>query len=112
MADAIDPATWTDPALQRALARRDVPAVYRLLTAAGMTQRRIAELTGQGQSEVSEILHGRYGQSYNVLARIADGLGVPRAGWAWRTTAPALATRHPHRFATIHCRPVNRMDRS
>ncbi len=80
MAHAIDPTTWTDPALRRALARRDVPAVYRLLTAVGVTQRRLAELTGQAQSEVSEVLHGRQVQSYDVLARIADGLGVPR-GW-------------------------------
>jgi tetratricopeptide (TPR) repeat protein len=35
-------------------------------------------MTGQSQSEVSEILKGRQVMAYDVLARIADGLGVPR----------------------------------
>ncbi|GAA3431702.1 helix-turn-helix domain-containing protein [Kutzneria kofuensis] len=43
-----------------------------------MSQRQIAALTGQSQSEVSEILKGRQVMAYDVLARIADGLGVPR----------------------------------
>ena len=78
MPDAIDPANWTDPALRRALAARDIGEVFRLLTATGVTQRRIAELTGMGQSEVSEVLAGRRVMAYDVLARIADGFGVPR----------------------------------
>ena len=78
MPDAIDPATWTDPAMHRALAVRDLGTVYRLLTEAGVSQRRIAELTGQRQSEVSEVLAGRQVQAYDVLVRVADGLGVPR----------------------------------
>jgi len=41
-------------------------------------RRRIAALTRQSQSEVSEIRAGRQVQSYEVLVRIADGLGVPR----------------------------------
>ena len=73
-----DPATWTDPALRRALAARDIGEVFRLLTATGVAQRRIAELTGMGQSEVSEVLAGRRVMAYDVLARIADGFGVPR----------------------------------
>jgi transcriptional regulator with XRE-family HTH domain len=43
-----------------------------------MSQRRIAAMTGQSQSEISEILSGRRVVSYDVLLRIADGLGVPR----------------------------------
>ena len=43
---------------RRALAARDVSAVYRLLTESGVSQRQIADLTGQSQSEVSEILKG------------------------------------------------------
>jgi len=42
--------------------------------------RRIAELVGQSQSQVSEILAGRQVIFYDVLVRIADGLGIPR-GW-------------------------------
>ncbi|MPZ66272.1 MAG: hypothetical protein GEU83_12405 [Pseudonocardiaceae bacterium] len=61
-----------------ALAARDIGTVYRLLREAGVPQREIAHLTGQAQSEVSEILHGRAVQGYDVLTRIADGLGVPR----------------------------------
>ncbi len=61
-----------------ALARHDIAAVYRLLRDAGVSQRRIAEVTGQSQSEVSEILKGRKVCGYDVLLRIAEGLDVPR----------------------------------
>jgi transcriptional regulator with XRE-family HTH domain len=55
--------------------------VYRLLQRFGVAQRRIAALTDQSQSEVSEIIAGRrVVVSFDVLARIAEGLGVPR-GW-------------------------------
>jgi hypothetical protein len=50
-----------------ALARRDIGSVYRMLTEVGVSQRRITELTGQSQSEVSEILQGRQVMSYAVL---------------------------------------------
>lgn len=80
MAESIPTTTWESPQLRRALANRDIPVVYRLLTVAGVSQRRIAALTGQQQSEVSEIIRGRPVQSYAVLERIADGLGVHR-GW-------------------------------
>jgi transcriptional regulator with XRE-family HTH domain len=63
---------------RRALAARDVSAVYRLLTESGISQRQIAHLTGQSQSEVSEILKGRRVMAYDVLVRIAEGLGVQR----------------------------------
>ncbi|MDV6010888.1 helix-turn-helix transcriptional regulator [Haloechinothrix sp. LS1_15] len=64
--------------MRSALADRDVSGVYRLLRKEGVSQRQIAALTGQSQSEVSEILKGRHVIAYDVLARIADGLGVPR----------------------------------
>jgi hypothetical protein len=44
-----------------------------------VTQREIAERVGQSQSEVSEILQGRKVRNVEVLERIVDGLGVPRA---------------------------------
>jgi transcriptional regulator with XRE-family HTH domain len=65
---------------RRALAERDITTVYRLLRDAGMPQRQIAQLTGQSQSEVCEILKGRQVMAYDVLVRIAEGLNVPR-GW-------------------------------
>ncbi len=43
-----------------------------------MSQRQIANLTGQSQSEVCEILKGRRVQAYDLLLRIATGLGIPR----------------------------------
>lgn len=62
----------------RALAARDITTVYRLLKDAGVSQRQIAALTSQSQSEVSEILRGRQVQGYDVLVRICEGLDVPR----------------------------------
>ena len=59
---------------------RDMQLMIRLLQRYGFSQRRVADLTGQSQSEVSEILKGRRVTSYDLLVRIADGLGVPR-GW-------------------------------
>src|SRR6266540_3186307 len=69
---------WEQPEMRAALAGREVSAVYRLLRKHGVSQRQIAAMTGQSQSEVSEILKGRQVMAYDVLARIADGLGVPR----------------------------------
>ncbi len=60
------------------LAVRDIGEVYRALTNLGVSQRQIAALTGQSQSEVSEILAGRRVVAYDVLVRIAEGLGIPR----------------------------------
>ncbi|MGH3701500.1 MAG: helix-turn-helix domain-containing protein, partial [Pseudonocardiaceae bacterium] len=48
-----------------------------MLNAAGVSQRMIAALVGQSQSEVSEIVNGRQVQAYAVLHRICTGLGVP-----------------------------------
>ncbi|WP_433870754.1 helix-turn-helix domain-containing protein [Saccharopolyspora sp. CA-218241] len=64
--------------MRDALARRDVSEIYKQLRRHGVSQRQIAASTGQSQSEVSEILKGRQVMAYDVLARIADGLGIPR----------------------------------
>ena len=69
----------TTTAARRALAERDITTVYRLLTQADISQRQIAQMTGQSQSEVSEVRKGRRVMAYNVLVRIAQGLDVPRA---------------------------------
>ncbi|MGH3687199.1 MAG: helix-turn-helix domain-containing protein [Pseudonocardiaceae bacterium] len=78
--NSLDPALFARDDMRAALFARDIATVYRLLGRAGVSQRRIAELTGQAQSEVSEILQGRRVRDVEVLERIADGLGVPR-GW-------------------------------
>ncbi|MGQ0774327.1 MAG: helix-turn-helix domain-containing protein [Pseudonocardiales bacterium] len=80
--------------MKRALVGRDVSSVYRLLRRVGISQRQIAALTGQSQSEVSEILKGRQVMAYDVLARISDGLGIPRGymGLAYdKATAKSVA---------------------
>jgi transcriptional regulator with XRE-family HTH domain len=64
--------------MQRALSERDIATMFRILSRHGISQRQIAALTGQSQSEISEILGGRRVLSYDVLTRIADGLGIPR----------------------------------
>src|SRR5256886_15601880 len=74
----IPPEEWEKPEMRNALAAREVSSVYRQLRRTGVSQRQIAAMTGQSQSEVSEILKGRQVMAYDVLARIADGLGVPR----------------------------------
>ena len=66
----IDPALYWQDDLRRVLAERDIAALYLALKDAGLTQRQIAELTGQSQSEVSEILDGRKVASYDLLVRI------------------------------------------
>jgi transcriptional regulator with XRE-family HTH domain len=82
---------WNDPEMKRTLADRDIAAVYRQLRRVGISQRQIAALTGQSQSEVSEILKGRQVMAYDVLARICDGLGIPR-GYMGLAYDPATAT--------------------
>ncbi|MGH4005688.1 MAG: helix-turn-helix domain-containing protein, partial [Pseudonocardiaceae bacterium] len=69
---------WEEADMKRVLVDRDISSLYRLLRRVGISQRQIAALTGQSQSEVSEILKGRQVMAYDVLARISDGLGIPR----------------------------------
>jgi len=65
--------------VRRILGDRDIGGLFKVLKDnAGLTQRKIAELTGMSQSEVSEVLSGRRVIAYDVLVRIADGLGAPR----------------------------------
>ncbi|MDQ3763099.1 MAG: helix-turn-helix transcriptional regulator [Actinomycetota bacterium] len=76
--EGVDLAVFEREDMRQALACRDITTVYRILVNYGVAQRYLAELVGQTQSEVSEILHGRKVQSYAVLVRIAQGLGVSR----------------------------------
>ncbi|WP_285753244.1 helix-turn-helix transcriptional regulator [Lentzea sp. NBRC 105346] len=68
---------WEEPAMRDALARRDMGVVFRLLTERGVTQQEIAAATRQNQSEISDIIGGRQVMAYDLLERIADGLGIP-----------------------------------
>jgi hypothetical protein len=78
--DALGVEVWRQAGMRAALAARDIGTVFRLVQRFGISQRRIAAWTGQSQSEISEIRGGRRVLSYEVLARVADGLGIPR-GW-------------------------------
>jgi len=69
---------WEEPEMRLAWARRDITRVYRTLQRYGYAQQRIAALTGQSQPEVSSIIHGRKVMAYDLIERIAVGLGVPR----------------------------------
>ena len=75
----IDPALYRREDMRRILAARDITVLYQVLKDdVRLTQRRIAELTGQSQSEISEILQGRRVLAYDLLVRIAEGLRIPR----------------------------------
>jgi transcriptional regulator with XRE-family HTH domain len=63
--------------MAEACASRDVSAIFRLKDG-GMAQCEIAILVRMKQSEVSEILKGRQVQAYDVLVRVAEGLGILR----------------------------------
>lgn len=93
---SVTPEAWEDQEMRNALAAREVSTIYKLLRRRGVSQRQIAAMTGQSQSEVSEILKGRQVMAYDVLVRIADGLGVPRGymGLAYdEVTAQRVAER-------------------
>ena len=86
MTQPIPTEMWASLEPRRALAVRDIPTVYRLLTKTGITQRRIAALTGQRQSEVSEIIKGRQVQS------VAGSATATRLGSAVRAQAERRPT--------------------
>ncbi|GAB3890137.1 hypothetical protein GCM10029964_061160 [Kibdelosporangium lantanae] len=107
--EPIDPRLWERPHMRAALARHDISEVYQLLAASGVSQRRIAALTGQNQSEISDINQGRQVQAYDLLARIADGLGIPRGymGLAYTdiTTRRLATPRAPRRMTGWNAGP-------
>ena len=72
----LDSELWQRGDIRRALAARDLATVFTLLRRVGTSQRAIATLTGLAPSEVYEISRGRRVMAYDVLCRIADGLGV------------------------------------
>lgn len=94
MPERPNPALWDEPEMHRALAGRDIGTVYQILVRVGILQTQIAQLTEQTQSEVSEIINGRQVMAYDVLLRIADGLGVPHGhmGLAYADADPDLVT--------------------
>jgi transcriptional regulator with XRE-family HTH domain len=81
---------WCSPLMLAALARRDIASVFRQLQHLGLSQRRLAARTGQTQAEVGKVMSGsRVICSYDVLLRVARGLGIPRGllGLAYATAS-------------------------
>lgn len=73
-----------------AMGARDVAEVFAVLARMGVSQRRLAALTGQSQSEISEIRAGRKVRSVDLIERIADGLSTPRGWWGLAHTEDAV----------------------
>ncbi|MGH3938811.1 MAG: helix-turn-helix domain-containing protein [Pseudonocardiaceae bacterium] len=83
---SIDPTLYDREDVRPILAVLDIGALYRILQGAGVSQRKIAGLTGQSQSEVSDIVAGRRKvENHQLLKRITTGLGIPpeRMGLSW-----------------------------
>src|SRR5512145_2301494 len=76
----IDRRAWQNPKMRTALAKHDLAIVYRVLKGYGVSRRKVAAITDQSQSEISEIMGGRRVVAYDVLVRICQGFGLPR-GW-------------------------------
>jgi transcriptional regulator with XRE-family HTH domain len=74
----VDPRLYDSPEMRAILGERDIGGLFRAVKATGVSYRTIAALVGMSQSEVSEIISGRRVHSYDVLVRIAEGLGIPR----------------------------------
>lgn len=74
----IDPVLLAHADVRTILAGHEIGGLFRVLGKHGWTQRAIATATGMPQSSVSEIVNGRRVIGYQVLVRIADGLGIPR----------------------------------
>lgn len=107
MAARIDPSWWTSGKwegrpIREFLEQRDVAAVFRFLHARGVSYGTIAALVGVSANRAAEIAKGtRQVTAYEVLERIALGLGIPRAAMGLGRekdlaagTGGSLATRH------------------
>ncbi|MGH8881586.1 MAG: helix-turn-helix domain-containing protein, partial [Stackebrandtia sp.] len=75
----IDPQLYERADLRAALAAHKFGPVFDAVhTEAGLSYREIGRRTGTHESQVYEIRHGRIVENYDVLVRIAEGLGIPR----------------------------------
>lgn len=89
----VSPDFWSRPDVSRALASRDIGALFRLLRQrAGLSQTRIGAATGNAQGRVSEIINGKYEvRSITSLTRIANGLAMPGSARSALGLAPGAA---------------------
>ncbi|MEV1332716.1 hypothetical protein AB0J20_24450 [Micromonospora costi] len=105
MAARIDPSWWTsgrweERPIREFLEQRDVAAVFRFLHARGVSYGAIAALVGVSANRAAEIAKGtRQVTAYEVLERVALGLGIPRAAMGLGrekdlAAGGSIATRH------------------
>lgn len=104
---ALPPQFWHRPDVKSALAARDIGALFRLLRdKAGLSQIRIGTAVEMSQGRISFLINGKQTvQSLHVLARIADGLGMPPSARALLGVAPSPA--HAAGTLTHEPRPDN-----
>ena len=95
--DPVDPDLIDRPDVRALLAAHDIGTFYRVLGENGWSQRRIARATGTQQPEIWEIVKGRRVIGYDVLVRIAEGLGIPRErmGLSFGAYADEVTTVEP-----------------
>ncbi|MER6913904.1 helix-turn-helix domain-containing protein [Streptomyces sp. NPDC000594] len=98
---------WDRPAMRRALADRDIGAVFRLVRQhTGVSQTRLGAVTGLAQSDVSAIERGaRTVTSADVLDRITSGLHIPNG-----LTTPATAAAGTRPGGTLRFAPTGPAD--
>jgi hypothetical protein len=102
---ALTPQFWARLDVRRALERKDMGALFRLLMAHKVTQMQIATAASIGQNRVSFISQGKQSvKSLAVLTRIADGLSMPHEarialGVGPRRPAPGQAPHARQRMA-------------
>jgi len=91
---ALPPQFWARRDVLRALERRDIGALFRLVNAQGISQMRIGTAVELGQKRVSFISRDKeHVESLAVFTRIADGLSMPDHARA----ALGIATRQRSR---------------
>lgn len=89
---------WHQEATQDLLRGRRAGDLFRLAQKYGMSQMRIAALTGQSQGRVNDLIHGRRGNitALDAWERIADGLDMPDHARIILGLAPRGAIIEPH----------------
>ncbi|MGH4023824.1 MAG: helix-turn-helix domain-containing protein [Pseudonocardiaceae bacterium] len=87
----INPALYERADLRAALAAHELGPVFDAVNSeAGLSYREIGRRTGSHESVIDAIRKGRVVERYDVLVRIAEGLGIPREfmGLSYGTRAP------------------------
>lgn len=76
---AIPEDAWLQEAIRHTLRERNAGELFRFAQKYGISQMRLAALTGQSQGRINDLIHGRRGNitAIDAWERIADGLDMP-----------------------------------